>query len=77
MARRGCYIAITEEGDVYGGQSMDLSRRSNQHKHSGKTVIDSHEVPSVNISRVERHLIGFLVAQANEEDFDCTNVKLR
>ena len=73
MAKRGVYIAVTSDGDVYGGQSSDLSRRSNQHKHSGKDVIAEFEVPTSQIMRSEHRLISFLRSQAQEEDFNCIN----
>ncbi len=75
--KRGVYIAVDHDGDVYAGESMSLPRRKNEHARNGRYVIASWEIPAHSLRSVERRMIRFLVNQSSEEDFDCTNKETR
>jgi hypothetical protein len=73
---QGLYIGCTEDGDVYGGRSKQLSTRKKAHANHGLTVVETlHICDPEKVGPAERRLISFLRAQAAEEDFDCTNIR--
>ena len=73
---QGAYIGITDDGDVYGGRSKQLSTRRQAHENHGLHVVHTmHICDPEKVGPTERRLISFLRSQAAEEDFDCNNVR--